>query len=93
MLPVNKKNATSRVAAALHWETVSLDIVDKKDVPADVSLDKEVPADPTLVNFDHAADANVVNIEEKTTSKVAYKPRLDDLEIPNTLRTEIRRFL
>ena len=59
----------------------------------DLSLDKEVPADPTLVNFDHAADANVVNFEEKTTSKVAYKPRLGDLEIPNTLRTEIRRFL
>ena len=85
-------NTTSRIAAALHWQTLILDTVDK-EVPADVSLEKDVPADVTLANFDHAADANVVNIERKTTSKVVHKPRLADLEIPNTLRTEIKHFL
>ena len=43
----------------------------------------------TTVNKEFADEANV----ENTTTKVAYKPRLGDLEIPNTVQPEITQFI
>ena len=40
-----------------------------------------------------AEDVNLANVEDNTSTKVAYKPRLGDLDIPNTLQSEIKRFL
>ena len=60
--------ACSRVATALHWETVGLDQVGGK-----LCQDKDQ--------------------QENKEDKVVYQPKLGDLEIPNTLKSEIKRFL
>ena len=82
-----KEAAASRVATAIHWETVKY--WDKE--VAEICKDKENKQDKlslSSLSLEVADDANVVD-----SSKVAYEPRLGDLEIPNTLKSEIKRFL
>ena len=81
-----KEAAASRVATAIHWETVSQD----KEV-ADVCTDKNNKEDKlssSSLSLEVADDSKVAD-----SSNVAYEPRLGDLEIPRTLKSEIKRFL
>ena len=78
-----KEAAASRVATAIHWETVKYwdkEVAEKDRENRDLSL--------SSLSKEVADDANVVD-----SSKVAYEPRLGDLEIPNTLKSEIKRYL
>ena len=79
-----KEAAASRVATAIHWETVKY--WDKE--VAEICKDKQDKLSLSSLSLEVADDANVVD-----SSKVAYEPRLGDLEIPNTLKSEIKRFL
>ena len=84
-----KEVAASRVATAIHWETVKY--WDKEVAEICKDKEKENKQDKlslSSLSLEVADDANVVD-----SSKVAYEPRLGDLEIPNTLKSEIKRFL
>ena len=81
-----KEAAASRVATAIHWETVSRD----KEV-AEVCKDKNNKEDKLSLSYlslEVADDSKVAD-----SSNVAYEARLGDLEIPRTLKSEIKRFL
>ena len=83
-----KEAAASRVATAIHWETVKYwdkEVADKENKDKENKQDK---LSLSSLSLEVADDANVVD-----SSKVAYEPRLGDLEIPNTLKSEIKRFL
>ena len=73
-----KEMAASRIAPAIHWETV-------EDEDKEAADDTASMANPNNASLD--------NSEEKVTPRLAFKPRLGELEIPITLLSEIERFL
>ena len=72
-----KEAAASRVATAIHWETVKYWDKEVAELCKDMSL----------------SSLSLSNEVADDSSEVAYEPRLGDLEIPNTLKSEIKRFL